>query len=395
MRASFPPRAEAGIRSGVRVRRASSVERLLLRIGADPQFVEAVLGDLAEEQETRRATDGARAARWWYVREALRSTPHLVGSAVGRASWHRRAELATGLVGFAFAVTFGVTTLFGSATPARLVTSGGTGDEIVVNNDVRPVKLGMRVLDARGHVLPDTGVRFHRMSGARIPVTPRGVVTCSRSGDAIVRASLGALATELVLHCRPVHRVRAEWTLNLVVGAPAVPLPFLAVDADGKPVSLLRGEIGVEDTSVAAVQVGADGTRLVRARAPGITVLDIRIGDRGAGTGVHVFARASTPEGIRAGEHRAIPVTLASGEMIQWSLPAARETYYLSILPDGDDEHVPRMAIMNANCSPDMDGHSFYCVALHGASVFVYHSRESNQRGAVQGMLAVWRQGWH
>jgi hypothetical protein len=253
----------------------------------------------------------------------------------------------------------------------------------------------MKVLDARGHVLPDTGGRFRWMSGSPIPVTPHGVVTCTRPGDAIVHASLGTLATQLMLRCRPVRRVRADWMLNLVVGAPAAELPFIALDAEGKPVSLLRGEISIEDTSVASVSLVADGTRLVRARAPGITVLDIRIGDRTAGTGVHVFAPARSPEGIRKGEHRAIPVTLAGGEMTRWSLPAARETYYLTILPDGDEEHVPRMAIMNANCMRGMDAHSFYCVALHGASVFVYHPREGDQTRPVHGTLAVWRQGWH
>ena len=394
MRASFPPRSEAGLRGGARGRKVSRAERLLHALGADPHFVDAVLGDLAEERATRRGRDGARAANWWYVREALRSAPHLVASAIRGASWRRRTVLVTCVAAIAFVVTFAVTSLFrGADVPARLVISGGLGDEVIVNN-VQPVRLRMQVLDSSGHVLPDTGVRFRWISGAPIPVSTHGIATCTQSGDAAVRASLGPLTTTLILRCRPVSKVRTLRMVNLVVGDPAMALPFLAVDERGNPVSLLRGEISVEDSSVATLDVAADGTRLVRGRAPGNTILDIRIGNRGAGTGVHVYERASSPEGIRPGQHLAVPVELAGGEMRQWHLAAAPQTYYVAMLPDGDEEHVPRLAIIGANCMPGLDEHSFFCVAQHDASLFVFHSREGDQTRVVRGRLAIWRQSW-
>jgi hypothetical protein len=391
MKASLPSAAASRLRRNGWGEQPSKLERLLHLLGADPEFVDAVLGDLAEEHAARAKADGARAARWWYGRELLRSAPHLVASAVRVASWRRRAVLMMFLAAVALVVTFAaMSMLSGSDVPARLVASGDRGDGIVVNNE-RPVQLGMRVLDSLGRVMPDTGIRYRWLSGTPIPVTSRGVATCTQRGDAVVGASLGGLSTQLVLRCRPVHKVHAQWMANLIVGDSAVGVPFTAFDAQGRTVSLLRGELSVEDSSVATLDVAADGTRSVRARAPGTTMIQIRIGDRSAGMGVHVYERASSPEGIRPGQHLATRVELAGGDVRQWHLPAGRELYEVTMLPAGDRMHVPRLAIVGANCVTWADPHGFLCVALHGASVFVFHSRDGDQTRIERGTLAVWR----
>ena len=368
---------------------ASRLERLLHALGADPAFVDDVLGDLAEERAARTISDGARSARLWYLREALRSMPHLAGSAMRGANGRRRAMATLCLAAIALAATFAVRAMLNARAPAQLFAAGASADGIVVNNE-KPVRLTMRVLDARGRVLPDTGVRYRWLSGAPIPVSPRGVTTCTHAGDAIVRASLGTLATQLVLRCRPVHALRAMWTADLVLGDSGVKVPFLAVDAQGREVSLLRGEISVEDSSVATLDVAADGTRIVRPRAPGTTFLSLQIGDQGRGTSVRVFERARTVEGIRKGQLLAVPVELAGGEVRQWQIPAGLESYNLMVLPASDTAHVPRLAIVGANCVTDMR-EGLWCVALHGATVFVYHSRDGDQSRPERGMLAVWR----
>ena len=366
----------------------SRLERLLSRIGADPAFVDAVLGDLAEERAARTITDGARAARLWYAREALRSMPHLVASAMRGESGRRRARLVLSLAAIAFAATFAIQAALAARAPALLVAGGDSGNGVVVNN-VKPVKLSMRVLDKRGRVLPDAGVRYRWLSGAPIPVSPNGVATCTHTGDAVVRASLGTLATQLVLRCRPVHGVRTLWSVNLVLGDSGVKVPFQAVDERGNEVSLLRGELTIEDSSVATLDVAADRTRIVRPRAPGTTFLDIHIGDELRGAMVHVYQRASSVEGIRKGQLLAVPVELAGGEVRQWQIPAGLESYDLEVLPAGDTTRIPRLAIVGANCVSGMR-EGLWCVALHGATVFVYHSRDGDQRPE-RGLLAVWR----
>jgi hypothetical protein len=68
-----------------------TLESVLASLGAQPDFRDAVIGDLAEEFGEHAQRDGADAARRWYYREALRAIPHLV------RSWARsvnRQELA-------------------------------------------------------------------------------------------------------------------------------------------------------------------------------------------------------------------------------------------------------------------------------------------------------------
>jgi hypothetical protein len=268
--------------------------------------------------------------------------------------------------------------------PARLV--AGIADTVVVNNR-RAVQLPIHVLDAAGHVLPDTGVRYRWTAGTPISVSSTGVVTCTQSGDATVRASLGALTTQLFLRCRPVRDVRGLRMMNLVVGDSAQDIPFEAVDVDGRPVTMLTGQVTVGDSTIATL----DGLR-IRARAPGATDVTMRVGDREGFMTVHTYERVRTPEGIRPGQHVAVPVRLAGGEMRQWRISASPETYFLAMLPDRDEQQMPRLAILGAQCGRGMDANSFFCLARQDASVMVYHPQDIDPAKMLTGTLAVWRQ---
>ena len=271
-------------------------------------------------------------------------------------------------------------------TPARLV--AGVADTVIINSR-RPVRLPIQVVDSRGKLLPDAGVRYQWTSGMPIPVSATGMATCTQPGDASVRASLGSLATQLLLRCRPVRDLRAVRMLNLVVGDPPQELPFEAIGIDGQPVTLLAGNVTVEDSSVATVE-GLS----VRARAGGSTGMTMRVGDRRAFAEVHVYERAVTPERIRPGQHLAMQVHLAGSEMRRWHLAASRETYYVTMIPDRNDREMPALAIVGASCGPGMDAHSFFCLARSDALVTVYHPRNIDPAKKLSGTLAVWRQSW-
>jgi DNA-binding transcriptional LysR family regulator len=53
-------------------------ELILEALGADTDFRDAVIGDLAEEFALRASWDGPLAARRWYYRESLRVAPYLL-----------------------------------------------------------------------------------------------------------------------------------------------------------------------------------------------------------------------------------------------------------------------------------------------------------------------------
>lgn len=270
--------------------------------------------------------------------------------------------------------------------PSRLV--AGTADTVIVNN-TRPVQLPIRVLDAAGHRLDSSGVRYQWMAGVSVPVSATGVVSCTQPGDATLSAALGALRTRVILRCRPVRDVRALRMMNLVVGDSAQDVPFEAVDADGRPVTLLTGEITVGDSAIATVEGGR-----IRGRSPGSTDVTMRVGDRQGFMSVHIYERVVSPEGIRPGQHVAVPVRLTGGEMRSWRIARSPENYYLAMLPD-DMHPMPALAIVGANCVPGLDEHSYFCLAQHDASVIVYHPQQVDPKQELSGRLAVWRQENH
>lgn len=184
------------------------MERLFQALGADPDFTEDIFGDLAEEYALREIRDGAGGARWWYACETLRSAPYLVRSAAQHSAGRTRlALLVTGISVGSLCVILAIRSADGPA--ARLVF--GTADAfsgIIVNN-VRPVQIPLRVLDAAGHELKSAGVQYRWESGAPVSVAASGTITCTHDGDTRVRATLGALEATALVHCRPVHNVRS------------------------------------------------------------------------------------------------------------------------------------------------------------------------------------------
>ena len=269
--------------------------------------------------------------------------------------------------------------------PARLV--AGLADTVIVNNG-HPVRMPMHVFDAAGHLLPDTGVRFQWTSGAPIPVSSRGVVTCKHAGDATLRAWLGPLVTQVVVRCRPVRNVLGGGVLNLVLGDPPQDLSFAPVDSAGRPVTLITAGVSYDSTIVSL-----EGWR-IRARAPGRTGVDIYIGDTWAHWLVSVYEHASTVEGIRPGQGLAVPVRLAGGEMHSLQLPPSPPTYSVTMLPDRDTLRVPRLAMLAANCDGGLtiSRRHYWCFALHGASVVAYHPKEDHPKEEWSGMIGVWRE---
>lgn len=64
-----------------------AAERLLMSLGADSEFADEVIGDLAEEFALRVRWDGVPAARRWYYGEGFRVAPYLL-----RDWWRERVR---------------------------------------------------------------------------------------------------------------------------------------------------------------------------------------------------------------------------------------------------------------------------------------------------------------
>jgi len=311
----------------------SLVDRVLLALGGDPAFIADLLGDLSEEYEYRAAHDGVYAARLWYARELVQSTPHLVWNAIRHGTPAARARLAASIL--AVAVTFSVLTLAWltrNGPPVSLLVGGGIESDGIVVNNLGPVQLSMLVLDARGHRLERTDVHYQRVSGASIQVSTRGEIKCTRRGDAIVRASLVPLHRDFVIHCEPVRKIRDAGWGNFVVGGPEGMLTVDAIGLDGQPVTRIGAMLRVEDSTVATL----DFSGRLRPLRPGQTWIDIEIGDRRERALVTVYEPVRTFEGLRPDQRWLVaPIRLARGASIRWQLPTG--VFFLTFSPDSSE----------------------------------------------------------
>lgn len=365
------PRARTRARARGAVSRTESPplpERVLLALGVDPDFAEAVLGDLAEEYALRALSDGAGAARWWYAREALRSAPHLVQNSLRRWLRHLNprerarlaAYLAAGIVLTSVAVLIALSARNGP--PARLA---GASDTVIVNSR-EPVQLPVQVLDAAGHVLHVIGVRYQWISGAPLRMSAAGRVTCEQRGDALVRASFGALRESFLLRCRPI-RSFVEWRgmLSLVVGDSAQQLPFRAVGVDGTPETILAGSVTVQDSQF----VSLNGLS-VHPKAPGETSADVWVGGIVTVIPISVYKRVSTTDALRPYQlFVASPLRLASGETRQWHLPPG--VYIVSFRSDTVASAELTLTTIASTCSHFGDAYNYVCIATKGAALVV------------------------
>jgi hypothetical protein len=327
------PSRQPSVTTAPKTKSARVTERALLALGGDPAFIADLLGDLSEEYTHRAAHDSIPAARFWYLREMLRSAPHLVWNAIRHGTPTARARLAASIL--AVVVTFSVLTLAWltrNGPPASLVVGGGIDSDGIVINNLGPVPLSMSVLDARGHRLERTDVRYQRMSGAPIQLSSRGVIKCTGAGDAIVRASLAPLHRDFVIHCEPVRTIRDAGWGNFVLGDPAGTLTVDAIGLDGKPVTRIAARLRVFDSTIATL----DASGRLRPLRPGQTSVDMEIGDRVARAEVTVYEPVRTFEGLRADQRLVVaPIRLTRGESIRWPLPAG--VFFLTFSADSSE----------------------------------------------------------
>ena len=100
----------------------SGAERWWVAMGAHPDFVESVFGDLEEEFASRASSGRAFIARAWYVREAMRSAPYLLWSGVRYGTRQQRLRMAALLAGvMTLSVAIVLAIVLSDGPPARLV----------------------------------------------------------------------------------------------------------------------------------------------------------------------------------------------------------------------------------------------------------------------------------
>jgi len=171
-------------------------------------------------------------------------------------------------------------------------------------------------------------------------------------------------------------------------------LPFVAIGVDGLPVMQLRGEARIVDSSVATLH----GTT-IRPRSVGQTTVVVDVGDRNAMMHVIVYEPVASFVGLRPEQRAvAVPVRLAQGDTVHWTLPTG--TFWIKYLPRHPTDAPPTISLSGTvNCSAGnglstfrapLGVYAVYCLVREGgASVDVAHGRVGAQ--VVEGSLALQR----
>ncbi|HEX7981134.1 MAG TPA: hypothetical protein VF461_21175 [Gemmatimonadaceae bacterium] len=266
--------------------------------------------------------------------------------------------------------------------PARLV--AGRGDTIIVNS-LHTATLPVQVLDDAGHPLPPQKLRFERVSGDSVSLSSSGQITCERRGDAGVRVTLGTLARQFALLCRPIKGFRFVYGGGspLVVGDAPRELQFVAVGADGTPERMLAGTLSIADSRVAELR----GLTVVP-RSPGETMVELDLGECTWAMGVTVYERVASPSALRAENDLFLvsPLRLVDGERRGWRLP--RGEYHVTLLTQAGVDTKLELGTTAMNCAPwNTGGQDYHCIALRGASVDVKNPRRAGGGGELYGEL--------
>ena len=365
--------------------------RILRHLGADPEFADAVLGDLAEEYTYRTERDGRNSARWWYAGEAIRSAPHFVRSWYRYSQVHARGQIVAVFAGIAatsFVVVLAIVTRDGP--PARL--EFGASNEIVINNE-DPVHIPVQVLDARGHTLKQSGMRFRYISGAPIRMSQNGIVTCGVVSDALVRVSVSDLSRDFLIRCRPIRMMDILNFDDFIEGDPPTRLNLVAQAPDGRSVGLVAGTLIVTDTTVAAL----DGLYL-RPKKPGSTQVVVFAGDRKAVLRVEVLKRMDSPMNLKPFQAFSAQLEMHTGETKRWSI--GRGLHIFSLDDGAGTEPITSrntaapgltLASLNANCVEIGSHQRVMCAALKDAEVIVYAPRRGTADAVFKDRLVIRR----
>jgi hypothetical protein len=224
-------------------------------------------------------------------------------------------------------------------------------------NGPAPVAVPIRVVDREGSTLE---VPLAITSDAPDVASVEGnALTCLREGDAVLSAAVGTLNASLTVRCRPIVSFAPPfWSLDLLEGGPALPLPVQAFAEGGAVVTDLRFSAVSEDTSVVTV-VGGD----LVPRRMGTSRITLDFGGIGTSYSVEVAAPVLRDT-----------VRLAGGEYRSWRLgPGRYRAEY------GVAEGAPAAIIWRsvaANCSRDTRSDAIlHCVVADSGSIVAFAQR--------------------
>jgi hypothetical protein len=359
-------------------------------VGFDVGIVDEIAGDVIEGR-AGLATSPAIVTFVWCAGQAVRAIPYLAMDTLRRGPRQARLRLVAAVSALALAAAAVVTAVqLHIGPPARIEADRGFDTNDIVINNVKAMQMPIRALDARGHAVPNAGIRYERLDGDDIVVSQNGAISCRDRGDAVIRASLNDISSRITVHCRPVTQIRTQGWHDFLPGDGPHVVRVAVLDGDGKPVKELRGSVRVADTSIATLHRG-----FLTPHKTGTSRLTITIGNARTTVTIAVHEMVSRFDNLAPTQRSvAMRLRLAPGDTLH--LPAPVGTVWVKWLSrDGSARHPELTAEGSGYCHNfndalsefPRDEYGAYCELADGARIRV--ARPGKTGPALTGALLV------
>lgn len=272
------------------------------------------------------------------------------------------AVLAAALLGVLFAVD------------ARVATRLEVDSDTLVINGLNPVKLDVRAFNWHGMPIWKPHVRVSGMSPTFAHARPDGSVRCKAAGDETLTIAQGPVAKQVLVRCRPIMTFGWHQSASLELGGLPDTLAIEPIGYDRRPVTLLRGQATLRDSTVARLS----GNLLYPVRV-GCDLVDVAFSG-GTSTQVSVCVNRTAIDSS---------LTLAAGEIRTYRVGAGYYQLTLDAVATRGGRAPLVLAIVRANCAIGREGpQDYYCIT-NDSSIVIVANRSDPGTGDLSGHLTV------
>jgi hypothetical protein len=266
------------------------------------------------------------------------------------------------------------------AIDVRIATRLDIGGDTLVINGLQPVLLGVRAFNWHGLEIPKPRLMYSGLPSSLAHASADGQMRCKSTGDATLTIAHGALVNQLLVRCRPIMAFGPHQSVDLELGGPPDTLTIDPIGYDRRPVTLLRGQAKLRDSSVAQLR----GNLLYPVKV-GCDLIDVEFSGGSSTTASVCVKRTVIDSSLR----------LVGGEIRTIDLAPGNYHIRLDAKPPTPPRLPLTVAVMRASCARGPEGpQDYYCTTTDSSMLVVANKGEPGS-GVQAGHLLVRQQPRH
>jgi hypothetical protein len=260
------------------------------------------------------------------------------------------------------------------AIDVRIATRLDIGGDTLVINGLQPVLLGVRAFNWHGLEIPKPRLMYSGLPSSLAHASADGHVRCKSTGDATLTVAQGTLEKRILVRCRPIMAFGPHQRIDLELGGPPDTLTIDPIGYDRRPVTLLRGQAKLRDSSVAQLR-----GNLLYPVSIGCDLIDVAFGG-GSSTQVSVCVTHTVIDSS---------LKLVGGEIRTMRLEPG--DYHIRLDANAENTTLSPLVVgaARANCARGLEGPQDYYCTMTDSSLLVVANKGTPGRGVLMARLLV------